>query len=379
MVSVFLLCLFRVTLDCLRRCWHYGFVGAGEKDFVVDSIYALRYITKYVCKDTSFDKCNKFPSGKTLGYYLAHQDAYPPSELRKLLRPKLPQTISSKGIGECYMKYLSSLTEKERLDMCTFKKKVTLPIGRGLGMEFQLPQYYINKLCYYVHKDLSKVYGRTISLVSDFGRLCLRAKISTRIAVVEKRIREIEFNVCSGLHLLQDFYRVHSIDSEYLAWYLGFFRYLVPSRNGSIDTSITPSYMFSNREHLLTEFMHDKVNVYVSDYLLASGEVDNEWLYEHSGGSLYSRPLFMDNGTHPALRTSVCADLKAFEKYEIAAQAFDHIMDVVFEQNELRKRDKRLKQESDKYACLMSNPNLIKTYESFKDFDISNVSPSSVG
>lgn len=351
-------------IDCLRRAWHYGFVGCGKKGFIMDSVAAVRYCTKYVCKDMSFYTANRFSSGRTLSEYLNKQDAYEPSVLRRLLHVYLPQTISSKGIGACYMDKLIAMPQDERLKFCNFDKKIVLPLGRGQGLEFSLPRYYINKLSYYVHKDLTKEYGRTIMLLTDFGRLALRARLQNRIANVEKRLREIDFNVCSNLRLLGDYYKVHHVDVSELAWYIGYLRYVVPSRNGSIDTSITKEYVFANKEHFFTQFLADKVNVYVSDFLLSSGEVNDEWIWENSGSSLVSRPLFCDNRPNPALYSCTLSDLKEFSEFETAAQSFDNIMDAIFERNEIFKRNNRLAQEADKHKCLTSNPKLIKAYES---------------
>lgn len=350
-------------VECLRRAWHYGFVGSGQKGFVIDSVHALRYCTKYVCKDLSFYTCNKFPSGRTLLDYIVKQDAYDSSDLRKKLRTSMPQTISSKGIGACYMKYLLSLPDSELIRLCTGKKKINLPLGDGL--DFQLPQYYVNKLSYYVHKDLTKEYGRTICLLTDLGRLCLRFKLQDRIQNVETRIREIDFNVCSGLCLLSDYYKVHRCDVGTLAWYIGFLRYLVPSRSGRIDTSVTPDYIFSNKEHLFTEFMSEKMNVYVTDFLLASGQIEESDLSElRCGGSLVSRPLYFDRNVNPALRSCTISDLKAFSQYEESARAFDSLMDKLFDVRECKKYNKRIQLESDKHKCIKSNPQLIKSYES---------------
>lgn len=364
-----------VIIDCLRRSWIYGFVGCSrEFGMKCISTYGVRYATKYVVKDLCYYNTKKFKNGMTIDQIIMHQDAYEAKELRKLLRPYMPNMYCSKGLGKCFLTdTLSKMNYDELLSFALGDKQFSLSLGRNASMDFDLPQYYINCLSYRVDKDLSSFYEKTVLRLTDFGRKLFFARSYRVCTKVLSRLQDMTLNQATYFDAVEEYKKVRSVNEDDLAFYIGHLRYLIPyDHNFAYDPDLLPSHMFNDRDFYLRNlYASNRANMYVADFLYRHGLVDLDWYMENSPFPLRPRMVshsFSDFSLPSSLLScKTCSELPQWKKYEDVAKAFDLYMDKVFDVKECKKRNARLLKASDQAKCYASNPKLILVYESKKD------------
>jgi len=346
-------------LDCLRRAWHYGFIGHGIQGLKVKSTYACRYVTKYVGKDMYFLCDQNFPHiNMSLNDVLNLQNVYDPKEIRKTLRDYMPIMVISHGLGRCYLdNYLACLSDEHIIPYLTKEKTIALPLS--FSNQFTLPQYYINKFCYEVDKDLSKYFNKTIALLTPLGEKVYSRKLGLRLSATKDKLNNLTPQICG------DYYSdIFSVDTENLAYYLTYFRYLP-----YLSDNCTPSNAFRYAPEFVWSMCFDrKRNKYVvqkeydDNLLFLDNEVVSEsqaYLMEEYLNECYVTEMPLVSHNYGTWSQSV-----PWKEYEKAARAYDEVMNIVFTSKELNKRKNREQAACSKFECLTKMPHLITNYES---------------
>lgn len=362
---------------CLRRAWIYGFVGCSKEfGMKCKSIYGVRYATKYVVKDLSYYNTLRFPNEMTINDIIIHQDSYEPKELRKVLRPFMPNMYSSKGVGRGFLTDLVSMPENDLIQYCLGEKTFPFALGKNKSMQFRLPQYYVSKFSYVVDKDLSNYYDKTIMRLTDFGRKLAYERNVNAIQKYVEILDKITLNDAEYVNCVTEFRQFKSFSSVDMATYLGLFRYMIPyDENFNYNPDIHVSDVRYRSVWYLQNLLDSKrVNIYCADFLLKHGFVDKDWYFENCSFPLCSRGTSKNSDDLKSfaslLAFKTCSELPQFKAFEACACAFDKYMDALFQVKEVKKYNKRMQKEDDKYKCYMSNPENFVTYESIEDFKV---------
>lgn len=366
-----------VMIDTLRRAWIYGFVGCSKEfGMKCKSIYGVRYATKYVVKDLSYYNTLKFPNKMTINDIIIHQDSFESKDLRKLLRPYMPNMYSSKGVGRGFLSELVSMSENDLLEYCLGKKTFPFALGKNKSMQFRLPQYYVSKFSYVVDKDLTNYYDKTIMRLTDFGRKLMYERNSKTIQKYVDILDKITLKDAQYVNCVTEFHQFKSFSSVDLAVYMGLFRYMIPydetfNYNPNINVSDVCYRSDWYFENLLGS---NRANIYCADFLLRHGLVDKDWYAENCSFPLRARVTSHDSldlcMASPLLGFKTCSELPQFKAYEACAKAFDAYMSALFNIKECKKYNKRMQLEEDKHKCFMSNPDNFKVYESIKNLEM---------
>lgn len=366
---------YSVMVSCLRRAWKFGFVGCSKRfGMKCNSVFGIRYATKYAIKDIGYSRCQKFKCGLTIDEVVYRQDGYEPKELKKLLRPYMPKIYTSKGLGIDYIQQLSKLDENELLALFLGDKKVVYPLGNG--MEFTIPLYYQNKFNYIVDKDLTRYYGHVVMALTDFGVKCERARFARRIDRVSDKLHSLTYDVAKKYSVLDEYCNLPkgSISDIQIIWYMAFFRYWIPQdENGVYNRDMSVYDCMVNKEKIFDWSLNTrKANIYLCNFLDIHGLVDSDWYRENVPVPL-KRPSY-DNKIDVCsswLTCATCSELPQFSALERLARAYDDIFDRIFQENEKSKYDKRMKEAAAKlktfYPNNKLNVNLVTVYESEKD------------
>lgn len=358
-------------LFCLRRAWIYGFVGCSKEfGMKCNSIYGVRYATKYVVKDISYYNTLRFPNKMSINDIIMCQDSYEPKELRKVLRPFMPNMYSSKGVGRGFLNTLVSMPQNDLLDYCLGKKTFPFALGRNKVMQFRLPQYYVSKFSYVVDKDLSNYYDKTVMRLTDFGRKLTYERNFNAIHKYVEILDKISLNDAQYVNCVTEFNQFKSFSSADMAAYLGLFRYMIPyddTFNYNPDIHVS-DVRYRSDWYLRNMLDSNRANIYCADFLLRHGFVDNDWYMENCSFPLCARVTSHDScdlvAFSPLLGMKTCSELPQFKAYEACAQAFDKYMSVLFDIKECKKYNKRIQKELDVYKCHLSNPQNFVKYES---------------
>lgn len=129
-----------ITMD-----WHHGFVKFGKYGGVVNSIFACKYVSKYINKDLDFfgfiDK-NDLEDLKENDY----------NEYKRLRRTYFPFHTCSQQFGMAILDYVSYSD--------IFSGVINLPGKNGMK-SYHLPMYYDRKIFYYLDSE-TKSYRLTL-------------------------------------------------------------------------------------------------------------------------------------------------------------------------------------------------------------------------
>lgn len=156
------------------KSWTHGFVGASKKGFLVNSISALEYTTKYVSKDLYF-------FDEVLGNYLDKDNLHPVEyeHRRECIKEFLPKLRVSNGFGSGLCD--SVLKRADSLDWILRDRPIELPSKNGKIRNFSIPRYVFQKLCKAVDKSISKYLDRPYLVYSEFGNKLRREQFDRRL------------------------------------------------------------------------------------------------------------------------------------------------------------------------------------------------------
>lgn len=156
--------------EILRTAWHYGFVVIAKQGLEVVSAKGIRYASKYICKDMSFEKLN--PSfERFLDCDFAERKAR--LEPYKEFMPRHWQSI---GFGESW---LVDLEKRDDIAKYLAENRVELELGKH--DVFKIPRYYHLKTEKQINKYYSLLLDKVVIEPTELGKEVAKIRLENRI------------------------------------------------------------------------------------------------------------------------------------------------------------------------------------------------------
>lgn len=199
--------------DAILDCWKFGIAFYSNKGAEVETTDAIRYVTKYCCKQIDFYE------REDLKEFLKDK------RNKARIKPYLPRHYQSKGYGAHLYKWL---LQKDDLTPYFEHGVGSDYLGLGVSRFYNLPRYIINKILYYTDENGFRKF-------TEKG-----AYILGKLYSVKLRQSEVSLSKCftvNGLRSLIDMEDVHKVirDKNILGYknnYSGLINYLYDNMYG---------------------------------------------------------------------------------------------------------------------------------------------------
>lgn len=183
--------------------WHLGYTKFGSRNYgFIDSVGALHYVSKYICKDVyEEDYFKKFFED----YCKEYVSDYSPEIARKYLKPFLPFYLISNNLG---MYLLNEIDDKD-----LYLGRVCMPDTHLIRKFYKLPLYYDRKFFYDVkykyfdNQTKQYIYTDSRPVVEDFTPVYSLNSRGSEMKIERcKTFYEAAQNVyCNAIHLNTNF------------------------------------------------------------------------------------------------------------------------------------------------------------------------------
>lgn len=170
--------------DICSRAWTHGWIGASKnKGFLIKSLGALQYTSKYVNKDMYY-------FNNAMQKYL-DKDSLDEAEYRyryEKVKPFLPRVRVSKGFGSSLAKEI--LSRKDAIDFCCEQAPIEVLGKNGKHFRYAIPRYIMSKLTREVDKHMSALVDKPVYRFTEFGMKLRKELFLKRFLLDELKIRQ---------------------------------------------------------------------------------------------------------------------------------------------------------------------------------------------
>lgn len=305
-------------VNIIEKSWKRGFYGRSKRyGYIVRNSHAIRYVTKYICKDLFFRDVE-------VQEYL-DKDNLDPAEYKfrmDNIRESMPHFRSSEDFGTGLEHEISSCIDP--LEFCLRDKPVSIPFSDKKTLYFQIPKYirqklfkkkdnYISNLLgrpYFVNSTLGDLYRKRFMLdnykkdIIEFGLLC------DPVYSNEKLYGGNQFYDLRAIYIANKLsHDLQNIDLKQFAFYRSFLRYL-PDK-WSFRSS---DEYFMNCVNIIEDIVNDRyLPPEVDDILIDDRVLDD---YEMAR----SKPI----SENPWIKKTVMiSELPHFKKFENLCSLYD--------------------------------------------------------
>lgn len=147
----------------IEKSWKRGFYGKSKKHgYIVKNCNAVRYVTKYICKDLFFEE-------DQIKSYL-DRDNLDPAEYKfrmDNIRESMPHFRSSENFGTGLAHEI--LSQDDPLLYVLKDKPIGIPFNQKKTLYFDIPKYIKQKLFKKKDEQISNLLGRPYMVNTDFG------------------------------------------------------------------------------------------------------------------------------------------------------------------------------------------------------------------
>lgn len=365
----------------LQKCWYYGFVKAGDNVGQVYGYTALKYVTKYICKDYAhefnssqivFDilhKCRMLFI-RSLRFLARHEsfNNYLSSWFSKLRFTDIEFNVYSDRINSRhfmfsarhnanilalydkivarYRKYVSSLTPfhlqsskfgfeflKTLSEQEILNEKIKVPTQTGFR-DASMPRYFKRKLFYDMMPN-EKNGKKTLYKLNDAGKQHLIDKIDKDIQDLTEKI---DFIKSLRPHELPTTFSLRPFDNALEAQFF--------LRNANPSSSFLAVYMLVFRNRVIDSLDHDSLHYFTHYKDYYSSFVNEE--SQTDLGKIYERRNRLEG-----LKSSLYNSHPAFFGMEVCSLIYMQITNIRSEQkaaiNEANERNLRKLKQITKY------------------------------
>lgn len=190
----------------MQTCWQHGFIVCSEFGWELNSAKAIRYATKYVCKDIGF--YNEFVRD-----YLDCKDVEQRNVRKKELSPYLPRHWQSVGFGSPFLDIIKS---QKSISAFLFRDKYRLNIDKSA--DFRLPRYYHLKFEKAVAKDLSLLLDKVVQVTTPVGKNVRLMRLNKMLDDSVIRLLDMSDSIN-----LDSIFPSEEVYYDALAWYKKFY------------------------------------------------------------------------------------------------------------------------------------------------------------